>query len=68
MKRVASRVGYYRVAALLVLGALVCDTLSRQAFAAGSTGAILARVASVGFFVAALAPFGLAVRKRGHDQ
>ncbi len=64
MRRVAARIGLFRVAALFVLGALVCDAVSRQAFAAGSAGAIVARVASVAFFVAALVPFAFALRER----
>ncbi len=64
MRRIVTRIGLFRVAALFVFGALVCDAVSRQAFAAGSAGAIVARVASVAFFVAALLPFALALRER----
>jgi hypothetical protein len=62
--RAAARVGLYRIAALLVLGALVCDAVSRRAFADGSVCSIAARVASIGFFVAAMVPFVLALRER----
>jgi hypothetical protein len=64
VRRVAARIGYFRVAALFVLGALVCDAVSRQAFAAGSAAAVLLRVASIAFFVCGLVPFVLALRER----
>jgi hypothetical protein len=64
VRRVVARIGYFRVTALLVLGALVCDAVSRQAFQAGSVGAVVARVASIAFFVGAMVPFALALRER----
>lgn len=64
-ERLVGRIGFYRAAALLVLGALVCDTLSRQVLVPGSALAIVARLGSIAFFVLATIPFTLALRGRG---
>lgn len=64
MRRLASRIGYFRVAALFVLGALICDSLARQVLTAGSAASVAARVASIAFFVAAMVPFVVALRER----
>ena len=57
------RIGYFRVAALLVGCALVLEIVGSRLFAPGSFGRVACTVGEVGFFASAALPF-LAGRAR----
>lgn len=64
MRRLARRVGHFRVAAALVGCALVLNVIATEAFAAGSVGRVALTVAQVPFLVAAVVPFLAGLRER----
>ena len=67
LTRLAARIGYFRVAALLVGGALVLEVVRTQALAAGSVGRVACTVGEIAFIVAAAVPFLTGMRARGRS-
>ena len=63
MKALALRIGLYRVAAILVGGALVLEILRMQVFSGSRVGQVLVTIGEIGFLAAAAGVFMLARRR-----
>lgn len=64
MRALVERIGFFRVAALLVAGALALEIVRTQILAAGSPGAVACTVGEIAFLVAAAVPFFHGLRQR----
>lgn len=64
MRALILRIGYFRVAALLVGSALALEIVRTQVLAEGSAGAVACTVGQIAFLVAASVPFLLGLRAR----
>jgi len=63
VKALALRIGLYRVAAILVGGALVLEILRMQVLSGSQVGAIAVTIGEIGFLAAAAGVFMLARRR-----
>lgn len=68
MRTLAARIGYFRVAALLIGGALVLEIVRTQALPAGSAGRAACTLGEVAFLAASALPFLAGMRRRGPSR